>query len=227
MVPAAPAPDAGTAPSRLLPTLRVERALRREGYLRIAGVDEVGRGPLAGPVVAAAVVLPERRLRWLPELRDSKLLTPGARERLSALVRRSCEWGLGAVSAQVIDQIGIGPATRLAMRRAVLSLPEEPDALIVDGRERLEHRARQHPLVGADARCRSVAAASIVAKVARDRMMVELDARFPGYGFARHVGYATREHRERLSRLGYSTAHRLTFEPVRRALAGVAGAERG
>ena len=225
MVAPATPPRARSAPRRP-PTLRVERALRREGYDRVAGVDEVGRGPLAGPVVAAAVVLPERRARWMTELRDSKLLPAARRERLAALVRRSCECGVGAVSAQVIDQIGIGPATRLAMRRAVLSLPRQPDALIVDGRERLEHSARQHPLVAADARCRSVAAASIVAKVARDRMMVELDARFPGYGFARHAGYATAEHRERLSLLGYSTAHRLSFAPVRSALSRGAGRER-
>ncbi|MYH41216.1 MAG: ribonuclease HII [Chloroflexi bacterium] len=217
MVPSGPRPRAASAPRRP-PTHRVERALRREGYARVAGVDEAGRGPLAGPVVAAAVVLPERRARWLLDLRDSKLLPPGRRARLASLLRRSCECGVGAVSAQVIDQIGIGPATRLAMRRAVLALPREPDALIVDGRERLEHSARQRPLVGADARCRSVAAASIVAKVTRDRIMVELDACFPGYGFARHAGYATAEHRERLSLLGYSTAHRLSFEPVRRAL---------
>ena len=223
MVPAAPSAAAERAPRRSLPTLRVERALRREGYTRVAGVDEVGRGPLAGPVVAAAVVLPERPARWLSELRDSKLLSPRQRERLAELVRRHCEWGISTVSAQVIDQIGIGPATRLAMRRAMLALPRDPDALIVDGRERLEHGARQQPMVGADARCRSVAAASIIAKVARDAMMVELDARLPGYGFARHVGYATAEHRERLDRLGYSTAHRLTFEPVRRTLAARAG----
>ena len=193
MVPAAPPAAAERAPRRSLPTLRVERALRREGYTRVAGVDEVGRGPLAGPVVAAAVVLPERPARWLSELRDSKLLSPRQRERLAELVRRHCEWGISTVSAQVIDQIGIGPATRLAMRRAVLALPWDP------------------------------AAASIIAKVARDAMMVELDARLPGYGFARHVGYATAEHRERLDRLGYSTAHRLTFEPVRRTLAARAG----
>ena len=200
----------------------MERTLHRAGYARIAGVDEVGRGPLAGPVVAGAVVLTERRLQWLFDLRDSKVLPARERERLAALVRDHCEWGIGIVSTQAIDQLGIGPATRLAMRRAVLALPHSPDALIVDGHERVEHTARQQSLVGADALCRSVSAASIVAKVARDRIMRELDTRLPGYGFARNVGYATQEHREALQRLGYSTAHRLTFAPVRRALAMLA-----
>ncbi len=219
MPPPRPAAARSSGARRPVPSSRVERALRRDGHARVAGVDEVGRGPLAGPVVAGAVVLPERRLRWLPELRDSKLLTARQRERLAELVRRRCEWGIGVVSTQAIDQLGIGPATRLAMRRAVLALPRPPDALIVDGRERLEHAARQQPLVDADALCRSVSAASIVAKVARDAMMRELDGRLPGYGFARHVGYSTPEHREALRRLGYSTAHRLTFAPVRQALA--------
>lgn len=210
--------SASTAPRLPVPSWRVERSLHRDGHARVAGVDEVGRGPLAGPVVAAAVVLPERRVRWLSEVRDSKQLTRRQRERLAERLRRHCEWGIGVVSTQAIDQIGIGPATRLAMRRAVLALPRQPDALIVDGRERLEHAARQQPMVGADALCLSVAAASIIAKVARDAMMVELDGRLPGYGFARHVGYATAEHREALHRLGYSTAHRLTFAPVRRTL---------
>ena len=215
---APPSASSRSVSRRLVPSSRVERALRREGHARVAGVDEVGRGPLAGPVVAGAVVLPQRWLRWLPELRDSKLLTARQRERLAELVRGRCEWGIGVVSTQVIDQLGIGPATRLAMRRAVLALPHPPDALIVDGREHVEHAARQRPMVDADALCRSVSAASIVAKVARDAMMRELDARLPGYGFARHVGYATPEHREALRRLGYSTAHRLTFAPVRLAL---------
>ena len=112
------------------PTWRTERALWREGRSRVAGVDEVGRGPLAGPVLAGAVVLPFTRARWAARLRDSKLLSPAVREELAAEVRERCDWGLGAVSTQVIDQIGIGPATRLAMRRAVLSLHEPPDALI-------------------------------------------------------------------------------------------------
>ena len=200
------------------PTWRTERALWREGRNRVAGVDEVGRGPLAGPVLAGAVVLPFTRARWAAGLRDSKLLSPAAREELAAEVRARCDWGLGAVSTQVIDQIGIGPATRLAMRRAVLSLHEPPDALIIDGRQSIESTVEQRPLIDADALCKSVAAASIVAKVARDRLMEELDVRFPGYGLERNKGYASAEHMEALRNLGYSTVHRLSFAPVRAAV---------
>ncbi len=205
------------------PTWRTERALWSEGRSRVAGVDEVGRGPLAGPVLAGAVVLPFTRARWAARLRDSKLLRPAAREELAAEVRERCDWGLGAVSTQVIDQIGIGPATRLAMRRAVLSLHEPPDALIIDGRQSIESTVEQRALIDADALCKSVAAASIVAKVARDRLMDELDVRFPGYGLARNKGYASAEHMTALRNLGYSTVHRLSFAPVR---AVVRGAER-
>lgn len=202
------------------PDRRLERALQRAGHARVAGVDEVGRGPLAGPVVAAAVILPVRSPRWVAALRDSKQLTPHARERLAAAIRAQCACGLGSVSPQVIDQIGIGHAARLAMVRAIASLPGAvPDALIVDGRERLAHPAAQHAVVGGDARCAAVAAASIVAKVARDAMLCGLEERFPGYGFARHKGYGTAAHLAALHRLGYSTAHRLSFRPVRETLA--------
>ena len=202
------------------PTWRTERALWNEGRSRVAGVDEVGRGPLAGPVLAGAVVLPFTRARWAARLRDSKLLPPAAREELAAEVRERCDWGLGAVSTQVIDQIGIGPATRLAMRRAVLSLHEPPDALIIDGRQSIDSTVEQRALTHADALCKSVAAASIVAKVARDRLMDELDVRFPGYGLARNKGYGSAEHMEALRTLGYSTVHRLSFAPVRAAVRG-------
>ena len=202
------------------PTWRTERSLWRDGHRRVAGVDEVGRGPLAGPVVAGAVVLPFTRARWVTRLRDSKLLSASARAELAAEVRERCECGLGAVSPQVVDQIGIAPATRLAMRRAVLALEQPPDALIVDGRQRVDSRIPQRVLVRADARCKSVAAASIVAKVARDRMMERLEGRFPGYGLARNKGYGSAEHLRALRRLGYSTVHRLSFAPVRAALPG-------
>lgn len=200
------------------PDWRAERAFWRAGYSRVAGVDEVGRGPLAGPVVAGAVVLPFSRARWVGRLRDSKMLGPRAREELAAEVRRRCEWGLGAVSPQVIDQIGIGPAVRLAMRRAVLALGRTPDALVVDGRERVDCGAAQRAVPHGDALCKSVAAASVLAKVARDETMVALDGRFPGYGLARNKGYGSAEHLAALSRLGYSTVHRLSFSPVRAAV---------
>ena len=207
------------------PGWRIERALWREGHGRVAGVDEVGRGPLAGPVVAGAVVLPFTRARWAAGLRDSKLLRARAREELAAEVRERCDWGLGAVSVQAIDQLGVAEATRLAMRRAVLALGQPADALIVDGREPVDRSLRRRPqvqraVVGGDALCKSVAAASILAKVARDGVMRQLEGRFPGYGFARNKGYGSPEHLRALRRLGYSTAHRLSFAPVRAVVRG-------
>ena len=200
------------------PTWRVENALWREGYRRVAGVDEVGRGPLAGPVVAGAVVLRHSRAGWVRRLRDSKVLGAPTREELAAQIRRHCDWSIGVVSSHVIDQLGMTLATRLAMRRAVLGLAEPPDALIVDGREVVECEAAQRAVIDGDALCPTVAAASIVAKVARDRMMDALDETFPGYGFAQNKGYATPEHREALRRLGHSSVHRLLFALVRDTL---------
>jgi len=200
------------------PTWQVENAIWREGFTRVAGVDEVGRGPLAGPVVAGAVVLPYSRARWVGRLRDSKLLDAPTREELAAEVRAHCDWGIGVVSPQVIDQLGMTRATRLAMRRAVLALPAPPDALIVDGREVVECEAPQRAVIDGDALCPSVAAASIVAKVARDAMMDRLDARFAGYGFASNKGYATPDHRRALREIGPSNVHRMLFAPVLDAL---------
>ena len=200
------------------PTWQVENAIWRAGFARVAGVDEVGRGPLAGPVVAGAVVLPYSRARWVGRLRDSKLLDAPTREELAGEIRERCDWGIGVVSPHVIDQLGMTRATRLAMRRAVLALPAPPDALIVDGREVVECEAPQRAVIDGDALCPSVAAASIVAKVARDAMMDSLDARFAGYGFASNKGYATPDHRRALHDLGPSSVHRLLFAPVLEAL---------
>ena len=227
-------PEAGAPPLRAVEWLLVERnrqrvrpgwaeerALWRAGYARVAGVDEVGRGPLAGPVVAAAVIMPVTpggaapRWAWIQQLRDSKQLSQTQREALATEIRARCAWAVAAVSPQVVDQINILRATRLAMHRAVDALPVRPDALIIDGREVVDGGIEQRPVVGGDARCVSIAAASIVAKVARDRMMQELDEVFPGYGLAINKGYATREHRDALTRLGYSSIHRLSFAPVR------------
>ena len=208
-------------PRRNRPDWRIEHELWREGASRVAGVDEVGRGPLAGPVVAAAVVLPlspsgrVSRASWISRLRDSKQLSADQRETLFVEIERASDSGIGVVSVQVIDQINILQATRLAMRLAVSNLEVPPDALIVDGRESIAGAIRQRSEVKADVRCASVAAASIVAKVTRDRMTSEIDALFPGYGLAGNKGYGTAEHREALKRLGYSTIHRLSFAPVR------------
>ena len=205
------------------PTWRVERTLWGEGHSRVAGVDEVGVGPLAGPVVAGAVVLPFTRARWASRLRDSKMLSSAARDELAAELRDRCDCAVAIVSMHVIDQLGIAPATRLAMRRAVMALDELPDALIVDGRRAVDCSAPgplpvQRAMVRADAHCKSVAAASIIAKVARDAIMRELEPRFPGYGLAHNKGYASAEHLSALRRLGYSTVHRLSFAPVRAAV---------
>lgn len=192
-------------------------------------MDEVGRGPLAGPVVAAAVILPRTasgapcRAGWIRALDDSKVLTARQRERLAAVIRSECEWNLAAVSPQVIDQVNILQATRLAMRRAVAGLPARPDALIIDGDEVAGSGLPERSVVHADARCVSVAAASIIAKVARDAMMEELDLVFPGYGFAGHKGYATDVHRMAITRLGPTTVHRLSFAPVREAFFRASG----
>lgn len=212
------------ASTRGRPGWAVERALWRAGFASVAGVDEVGRGPLAGPVVAAAVVLSLTpsgavpRAAWLGALRDSKQLTAAQRERLAEAIRRTAVWGLGWVSPQVVDQINILRATRLAMRRAVDALPARPDALIIDGREVVEGGFEQRSVIDGDARCISVAAASIIAKVARDGMMRDLDCLFPGYGLAENKGYGTSEHLAALAARGYSSVHRLSFAPVREAV---------
>ncbi len=206
------------------PGWAVERSLWREGFPTVAGVDEVGRGPLAGPVVAAAVVLPRTargepsRAGWIGLLRDSKLLTAARREMLSERIRAECQCAVAAVSPQVVDQINILRATRLAMRHAVESLPERPAALIIDGREVVEGGFEQRSIIRGDALCASIAAASIIAKVARDSMMRDLDTVFPGYGLAENKGYGTPEHLQALSAMGYSSIHRLSFAPVRLAV---------
>ena len=190
----------------------LENALRRRGYGRVAGVDEVGRGCLAGPVVAAAVVLdPERPI---PGLRDSKLLTPAARERLcSAIVERAAGWALAAVDASEIDRINIHNAALQAMRSAVEGLAPPPDFVLVDGFPLPDLLLPQRAVVGGDRRCAAIAAASIVAKVTRDRQMQQLHAADPRFGFDRHKGYATPQHLAALARWGPSPVHRRSFRP--------------
>jgi ribonuclease HII len=200
-----------------IPTFIEEEKLTVQGYRLIAGVDEVGRGPLAGPVVAAAVILPlEKRPSWLSKVRDSKQLTASQRESIFGRVLESgMPFGVGSVSHEVIDKRGIAPATRMAMRRAIEQLPTRPDYLLIDYVRLPTVRIPQKSVVDGDSLCLSIAAASIVAKVTRDRMMVELDGQYPGYGLAQHKGYGTPEHLEALQRLGPCPIHRKTFEPVR------------
>ena len=189
----------------------------------LAGVDEAGRGPLAGPVVAAAVILPLRPV--LRGLDDSKRLDEVQRGRLETRIReRALAWGLGWADAAEIDALNILEATMLAMRRALLALPVRPAAVQIDG-NRLPSAAGlpldgpMEAIVGGDGREAVIAAASILAKTWRDRYMVAADGRHPGYGFARHKGYGTAVHLEALARLGPCLLHRRSFEPVRSASA--------
>lgn len=196
---------------RLEPDFAEERRLRRLGFRFIAGIDEVGRGCLAGPVTAAAVILPPD---WMPDgLRDSKLLRAVERERLAAELRATAlAWAVASVPPSVIDRINILQATLLAAALAAARLPIRPDALILDGSLALpDVRLAQRVVVDADRLCASVAAASVIAKVERDRLMVELDAAYPGYGLAANKGYAAPEHRSALARLGLSPVHRRSF----------------
>ena len=201
------------------PTWQEERALWAQGYRRVAGIDEAGRGPLAGPVVAAAVILsPDLHAPWMERVRDSKLLTPKAREELATALHETAVVGVGGASSREIDRLGLVRATHRAMRRALAKLHPAPDYVLVDGRERFRGGPPKKTIIDGDALCYCIAAASIVAKVARDRIMVELDGRYPSYGFARHKGYATRRHMEALAHLGPTPAHRRLFAPVRRLL---------
>lgn len=184
------------------------------GFRRVAGVDEAGRGPLAGPVVAAAVILP-RRCR-LEGLRDSKLLSERQREQLYArLLTAAVDIGVGVVDAEVIDALNILEATRLAMVQAVRHLTPAPDYLLLDAVILPGMAAEQRAIIKGDRLCLSIAAASIVAKVLRDRLMVRAHVRYPQYGFLAHKGYGTAEHLRRLQRYGPCELHRRSFAPVR------------
>ena len=196
------------------------------GFRRIAGVDEVGRGPLARPVVAAAVVFEPGIFN--PDIKDSKLLTPKKRERLAGWIQDGAAfWAVGVADPSEIDRLNILRASLLAMARAVRGLKVAPDYLMIDGPYGIPTASllddggpwtappAQRTIKGGDRVCFSIAAASIIAKVARDRMMVELDAAYPEYGFARHKGYRSRRHSEALDRYGPCPVHRRSFKPVR------------
>ena len=185
----------------------------KTGVTRLAGIDEAGRGPLAGPVVAAAVIIgPERRIKGLA---DSKLLTAEHRDALfERITERAVAIGVGIVDHETIDRINILQATHRAMLEALAALSVAPDFVITDFVALRDLTCPQRNLVDGDARCASVAAASIIAKVTRDRLMLEADRTFPEYGFARHKGYATPEHLAALDRLGPCPLHRRTFSGV-------------
>ena len=176
----------------------------------------MGRGPLAGPLVTAAVSLPlDRRPVWLSELRDSKQLSAGRRDRLSPLIREgSLQWALGWVHASELDRLGMVAALRSAACRAIAQLPTPPDIVLADGRDHLQLPWPSEMVIKGDASVASIAAASIIAKTARDAWMIRLDEQFPGYGFARHKGYGSPEHLRALRELGPCPEHRTSFAPV-------------
>lgn len=183
----------------------------------VAGVDEVGRGPLAGPVVAAAVILdPDNPVS---ELKDSKRLSPARREALyREITGKAIAWGVGRAEVEEIDRLNILQASLLAMRRAVLVLVPAPRRVLVDGNHCPPLDCPVEAIVRGDATVAAISAASIIAKVTRDREMVELDRSYPGYGLAKHKGYPSREHLEALQRLGVTPLHRRSYAPVRKLL---------
>jgi ribonuclease HII len=190
----------------------LENAMRRWGFHRVAGCDEVGRGCLAGPVVAAAVVLhPDR---YIPGVCDSKMITAAERERLYGVItRKALAWAVAAADPTEIDDINIHRASLQAMRRAVLALTPLPDAVLVDAFRIPDLMIAQRGVLHGDARCSAIAAASIIAKVTRDRQMLVHHAADPRYGYDRHKGYATADHLAAVARYGYSTLHRRSFKP--------------
>lgn len=199
---------------RVSATRALENALRRTGFRLVAGTDEVGRGCLAGPVTAAVVVLdPDRHI---PGLADSKLVPPDERAELyDEIVRRAIAWSVASSDPQTIDRLNIHRASLDAMRRAVLALTPQPDIVLVDAFRIPDLPMAQRGVPKGDRRCAVIAAASIVAKVTRDREMVALHARDPRYGFDRHKGYATADHLAACERYGYSDVHRRSFRPSR------------
>jgi ribonuclease HII len=196
-----------------VPAMRtLENALRRVGFVHVAGVDEVGRGCLAGPVVAAAVVL--HPARHIPGVCDSKVVPAAERERLyDRILREAVAWAVAAADPSEIDRINIHQASLRAMQRAVLALAPLPDIVLVDAFRVPDLPMAQRGVVHGDRRCSAIAAASIVAKVTRDRQMLDLHSRDPRYGFDRHKGYATADHLDAVARFGYSDVHRRSFRP--------------
>ncbi len=203
--------------SAAFPTLDVEKRLWSAGYCTIAGVDEVGRGALAGPVVAGAVILPvqiEGGSEWY-NLRDSKLLTPERRQTYACWIQENAQaWAVGESSPALIDEINIAEATKAAMQQAVEALTPPPDYLLIDWVKLPKIQLPQESPAKADSHIISVAAASIIAKVYRDNLLVELDKLYPEYDFARNKGYGTQRHRGAIAEMGPCPVHRHTFAPI-------------
>ena len=211
--------EADQEPKKVYPSLTEERKLWRAGFVRVAGLDEAGRGALAGPVVVGAVILPancKQEGLWA-EVQDSKLLSPARREALAARIRaQAAAWSLGEASAAEIDASGIAPATRLAMRRAVQAPSPPPDHLLIDWVQLKSLNLPQQSFTKGDLRIVSIAAASILAKVHRDRLLCQLHENYPAYGFHSHKGYAVPSHLAAIERFGPCPAHRRSFAPIRR-----------
>lgn len=197
-----------------LDTLSFEKSAYNDGFFHVAGIDEAGRGPLAGPVMAAAVILPVGLT--IIGVDDSKKLTPDKREKLfDIIMAQALSVGIGIMTPADIDRINILQATRSAMLAAVLNLSQPPDYLLIDGISTIDSMIPQKTVKKGDSLSLSIAAASIIAKVTRDRIMFEMDVKYPGYGFAGHKGYGSAAHMEAIKRLGPSPIHRLTFGGVK------------
>jgi ribonuclease HII len=206
------------------PSLRLEKKLWAQGYDYLAGVDEAGRGAWAGPIVAGAVVLSRAEFEalkkewWFKAVADSKSLSPLQRQRVFAACAAKVVWATAVVSHKVIDQLGIGAANRRVVNLAVAKLKHKPQMVLADYVAKLGNSLAGVParvIVKADATLWLVALASIVAKVQRDRLMVEYDKKYPGYGLARHKGYGTKQHQTALNQLGVCALHRRSYRPVR------------
>ncbi len=199
------------------PTFIEEDKLSSQGFCYIAGIDEAGRGCLAGPVVAAAVILPCKvEGNWKEQIMDSKLLSADKREYLFAFIQETAiSCGVGIISNEIIDKVNILQSTKLAMKKAIDQLNPQPDSLLIDFLKLPDIPLIQKSIPHGDGLVFSIACASIIAKVSRDRMMKELDEEYPGYGFCKHKGYWTAEHITSLNRLGPSPIHRRTFQPIK------------
>ncbi|MFA4818249.1 MAG: ribonuclease HII [Patescibacteria group bacterium] len=203
----------------------LEKQLWRQGYKLIAGVDEVGRGAWAGPMVAAAVILPKSTkiavAPWLELINDSKKLSPRRRQEIFNQLKDKITWAVGVVSNKEIDQLGVGPANRLAVKRAVNKLPLKPNYILADYVAKLPPTINQSPIksvIHGDAKIVVIALASIMAKIYRDRLMVKFDKYCSGYGFSQHKGYGTKQHQIALAKLGVTNIHRRSYRPVARYL---------
>jgi ribonuclease HII len=202
----------------IIPTFQKELTLLPQGFFTIAGIDEVGRGCWAGPVVAAAVIFPTRLINTMPKdmptIRDSKTLSAKQRQTAEIYIKQQTAWAVGEATPAEIDSIGISKATKLAMQRATLGLSIPPDYLLFDGRESVQLPIKQESIIDGDATILTIAAASIIAKVYRDTLMTQYDTMYPGYDFTSHVGYGTPRHIAALEKLGISPIHRTSYKPI-------------